>query len=105
MRSVHGEDKINNNISGYYIAGEIGRTLEGMNVAILPEEWGEISQLNESEFIQLLLFMSGKIQLDKYTKSRRGPKKKLPPRISDKKMPHVSTAKLLAKEKLVKKSP
>ena len=105
MRSVHSEDKINNNISGYYIAGEIGRTLEGMNVAILPEEWGEISQLNESEFIQLLLFMSGKIQLDKYTKSRRGPKKKLPPRISDKKMPHVSTAKLLAKEKLVKKSP
>ncbi len=105
MRSVHGEDKINNDISGYYIAGEIGRTHEGMNVAILPEEWGEISQLKESEFTQFLLFMSGKIQLDKYTKSRRGPKKKSPPRVSDKKTPHVSTAKLLAKEKLVKKSP
>lgn len=105
MRSVHGEEKINNEISGYYIAGEIGRTHEGMCVAIPPEEWNEISQLNQSDFTRFLLRLSETIQLDKYTKSRRGPKKKSPPKVSDKKIPHVSTAKLLAKAKMVKKSP
>ncbi len=105
MRGVHGEEKINNEISGYHIAGEIGRTHEGMSVAISPEEWSEINQLNQSDFTRFLLRLSEIIQLDKYTKSRRGPKKKLPPKVSDKKIPHVSTAKLLAKAKLIKKSP
>ncbi|NRB41771.1 MAG: transposase, partial [Pseudomonadales bacterium] len=39
MRSVHGEEKIANEVSGYYIAGELARTQEGMAIAIEEEEW------------------------------------------------------------------
>lgn len=105
MRKVHGEEKIKNEVSGYYIAGEIGRTHEGMSVAISSEDWNEIRGLTNCEFIQLLISLAKNIQLDKYKKSRRGVKKKAPPRIVDKHKPHVSTAKLLAEEKLAKKSP
>ncbi len=34
LRHVHGEEKIKNEVSGYYIAGEISRTYEGMSIAI-----------------------------------------------------------------------
>ena len=105
MKKVHGEEKIKNEVSGYYIAGEIGRTHEGMSVAISPEEWGAMSRFNLREFTALLISLAKNIQLEKYKKNKRGVKKKMPPKISDKHTPHVSTAKLLAKEKVVKKSP
>jgi hypothetical protein len=36
LRKVHGEKKITNEVSGYYIAGEINRTHEGMIIALEP---------------------------------------------------------------------
>ncbi|MDE1466096.1 IS4 family transposase [Spartinivicinus poritis] len=38
LESVYGEEKVENEVSGYYIAGEIGRTYEGMNIAISKED-------------------------------------------------------------------
>ena len=35
LRSVHGEQKIANEVSGYYLAGHLGRTYEGMMIAVL----------------------------------------------------------------------
>ena len=37
LRSQHGEEKIANDVSGYYLAGHLARTYEGMMIAI-PEE-------------------------------------------------------------------
>ena len=47
MRSVHGEEKIEEEVSGYYIAGEISRTAEGMAVGGLGvRAWGSGSLYN-----------------------------------------------------------
>ena len=102
MRSVHGEEKIANEVSGYYLSGEIARTQEGMEIAIEPDEWAIFQTMKERVFIDVLLKMSRNIILEKYKKHRRGPKKKPPKRTSSKNQPHVSTARLL---KQVKKSP
>jgi hypothetical protein len=97
IRSVHDEETVNE-ISGYYLAAELERTYEGMNVAIIPEEWEAFKTMTLSAFVETLLKMAGNVQLEKYKKNRRGPKKPRPPRKSSKKEPHVSTARLLVKK-------
>lgn len=99
MRAVHGEEKIANEVSGYYIAGEIGRTNEGMTVAILPEEWEIFQTMTSKAFITVFLRLARNVKLEKYKKHRRGPKKAAPPKTKSKGSPHVSTAKLLKKDK------
>lgn len=102
MRHVHGEEKIEREVSGYYIAGEIGRTHEGMSVAVPAETWEVFIDMSDDEFAEQLITLAGNIQLDKYKKNRRGEKKPAPKRAFSKKNPHVSTAQLL---KSNKKSP
>lgn len=102
MRSLHGQEKIQNEVSGYYIAGEIGRTREGMRIAIPPEEWSVFQMLSREQFIAALINMAHYIKLDQYKKNPRGVKKTPPKRTSSPKTPHVSTDKLL---KARKKSP
>jgi DDE family transposase len=95
LRSIHGEEKINNDLSGYYLAGEIARVSQGMEVAIESHEWGIFQTLTLPEFIDVLMQLAKNVQLSLYKKHPRGPKKKPPPRTSSKNEPHVSTAKLL----------
>ncbi len=64
MRAVHGEEKIANEISGYYIAGEIGRTHEGMTVAILPEEWEIFHSMTSKAFIAVFLRLVRNVKLE-----------------------------------------
>ncbi|MDE1466107.1 transposase, partial [Spartinivicinus poritis] len=95
LKSVYGEDKVENEVSGYYIAGEIGRTYEGMNIAVSKEDWQLFQLVGEHEFITLLKDLATNVELKKYKKQKRTPKKpgvKPVRRISHK---HVSTAKLL----------
>ncbi len=95
MRSVHGEKKIEEEVSGYYIAGEISRTLEGMNVALSNEEWECFQVMPQGEFIGFLKSLMKNIKLSKYKKHKRGVKKPLPKRDKFPGSPHVSTFKLL----------
>lgn len=99
LRAVHGEEKIANEVSGYYIAGEIGRTHEGLSVAILPEEWEIFQTMTSKAFITVFLRLARNVKLEKYKKHRRGPKVAPPSKIKSKESPHVSTAKLLKKDK------
>ncbi len=100
LRAVHGEEKIENEVSGYYIAGELGRTHEGMMIAILPEEWEAIREMPIKKFCELLKTLANKVQLTKYQKHRRGPKKSKDKKKYDPKKPHVSTYKVLKEAKL-----
>lgn len=98
MRSVHGEEKIEEEVSGYYIAGEISRTVEGMNVALPGEEWLVFRTMSQSEFIKTLKALMKNVTLSKYQKSKRGVKKPKPKRDQYSGKPHVSTFKLLKAE-------
>ena len=95
LRSVHGEDKIADEVSGYYLAGHLQRTYDGMTIAIPEDEWCIFQKMSAKEFIQTLQQLAGKVNLAKFRKHKRGPKKPRQERTRNPKQPHVSTARLL----------
>ncbi|MFO8085114.1 MAG: transposase, partial [Desulfobacterales bacterium] len=97
--SVHGIEKIENEVSNYYIADEISGTCRGMMIAIDDSQWEIFSQMTIEEFVAILIMLAKKVNLAKYKKHPRGPKKPSAKRRSDPKVPHVSTARILKKRK------
>ena len=95
MRSVHGEKKIVEEVSAYYISGEISRTIEGLKVAFPDEEWVHFQTMTNSEFIEYLKFLMENANLSKYKKHKRGPKKPPPKRNQHVDKTHISTFRLL----------
>ena len=96
LRSTHRDHDINAEVSEYYIAGEIARTYTGM-VLIIPEaDWTMFAQARHAELGAILLDLAAKMDLSKFKKHKRGPKKLPTPRNKFKGHPHVSTVKLLA---------
>ena len=95
LRSVHGEDKIADEVSGYYIAGHLERTYDGMMIAIPDDEWRIFQGMSTRRFIAILQQLASKVDLAKFRKHKRGPKKPRQKRTQNSKQPHVSTAKLL----------
>jgi hypothetical protein len=55
--------------------------------------------MTNPELLLVLKELSAKVKLSAFRKHPRGPKKPAPKRISSKKHPHVSTAKILAARK------
>lgn len=96
LRSEHGRKKINDDVSGYYLALEIGRTYDGMMIAIPAPHWMFFRELSDREFADALRELASSVKLSRYQKHPRGPKKKPPKRTPYENGKHVSTAKLLA---------
>ena len=97
LRSVHGEEKIANEVSGYYLAGHLGRTYDGMMIAIPEEEWVIFHRMRSGSFVQTLQQLANKVNLAKFKKHKRGPKEPRAKRNHVSNRPHVSTAKLIKK--------
>ena len=95
LRSVHGEEKIADEVSGYYLAGHLARTYDGMMIAVPENEWFIFQGMSTKRFIRVLQHLAGKVDLTKFRKHKRGPKKPRQKRTQNSKQPHVSTAKLL----------
>src|SRR5262249_779853 len=96
LRREHGRKKVNEEISGYSLALEIGRTYDGMMMAIPTPHWALFRDLSEAEFAGALRELASSVALSRYQKHPRGPKKKPPKRMPYENGKHVSTAKLLA---------
>ena len=105
LRSVHGHETIEEEVSGYYIADEIAGTYRGMLIAIPVVHWTIFSVLTEVELVAVLRELAGRVRLSAFKKHRRGPKKKPPRRSSNKREPHVSTARLIAHRRARNKTP
>jgi hypothetical protein len=99
LSSVHGAERVDNEVSGYYLADEISGTYRGMMIAIGDEEWAEFRYLSQSQFVTLLKQLARNVKMSRFRKHPRGPKKPVPKRKFDPKHPHVSTARLLANRK------
>jgi IS4 transposase len=99
LRVVHGEEKVQKEVSGYYMALEWERVLAGMMIALPEEEWAGFGALSATELAGYLRDWAGKIDLRKIKKAPpRKPTKNKTIRIKDK-SPHLSTARLLAEAK------
>ena len=78
LRGLHGEQTIHDTVSGYYIAGEIGRTYEALLGFVPADQWTQVQALSHEAFLTLLMGLARAVDLAKYRKHPRGPKKPKP---------------------------
>jgi hypothetical protein len=100
LNAVHGAKAKREDLSGYYLAGELAAAYHGMMIAIPPAEWmRHFASLSATELARILKMLAAKVPPDRFRKNVRGPKKPRPKRTSAKRHPHVSTARILAQRK------
>ena len=99
LRSVHGAETIDQDLSLYYVANDIAQTYHGMMIAIPEDEWRVFSRMRPAEMVAVLRELAQKVRLKAYRKSPRGPKKPQPKREEHTTLSHVSTAKILRNRK------
>jgi hypothetical protein len=95
LRSAHGAEQVEGEVSNYYLAEEVACTYEGMMIALPPREWEVFRTVEATSFAEFLQATAELAWLAKYPLSHRGPKKPRPQRASGKRNPHIATARLL----------
>lgn len=98
LRAVHGAPAVEE-LSTYYVSLEISETYRGMMIALPPACWHRFAHLTPAELAVILRELAGRVSMQRYRKSRRGPKKPPPPRGTYKNGGHVSTHKLLQEKR------
>lgn len=99
LRAVHGEKKVREEVSGYYMALEWAMVYPGMMIALPAAEWEVFGRMPGKELASYLRVWAGKVNLERIKKAPpRKPTKEKPRRIKDK-SPHVSTARLIDEAK------
>jgi hypothetical protein len=98
LRAAHGEEPADA-LSGYYLALEIRQVYEGMMVALPPAQWGRFRGMSVTAFAAALQRIAAHLDLERYRKSTRGPKKPPPTMDQYRNGGHVSTHKLLQEKK------
>ena len=95
LRAAHGEEATAD-LSGNLLSYELQTTYEGMMVAIPPEHWTPFAEMSLKEFANALKTLAKRVNVTRFKKHKRGPKK--PPTARDKyhNGGHASTAKILA---------
>jgi IS4 transposase len=96
LRTAHGEEVVTN-LSGNLLAYELQTTYEGMMVAIPPEHWITFATMSLKEFVDILKSLAKRVEVSRFRKHTRGPKKPRPARGQYHNGGHASTAKILAK--------
>lgn len=86
-------------LSFHTMSWEISHALDGMLIAIPPQHWLPIKRLPLEAFTARLRTVAAKINLAKYQKARRGPKKSKPKAPHQRSNVHVSVAQILAQRK------
>lgn len=98
LRSVHGAEKVERDVSDYYLGDEISGKYEGMMIAIPEKHWRAFASYNTRKMSALLRWLARNAHLARFQKHPRGPKKPKPRRTRFAKAKHISTARLLAQE-------
>jgi len=100
LAATHGDKAKREELSGYYLAGEVAATYHGMMIAVPEKEWtAHFGSLSPAALARLLKTLAANVRPARFRKTRRGPKKPTPKRVYDKRHPHVSTARILAQRK------
>ena len=100
LRSVHGEETVEDHLSGYYLALEISQVYHGMMIAIPPAEWAIFQNLSPAKMATLLKQLARRVSLKHLQKHCRSPKVPQPTRHYSGNGQHVATARLLARRNL-----
>ncbi len=103
LRAKFGTEKIQEEVSLYYVALEMQGSHQGMEVVFDAEVWEPFCEMPAKALGKFMLTCASHVDLSKYRRHPRGPKKPVPKRTRFVDKMHVSTARLLAKSR--KKSP
>lgn len=98
LKEVHGVAEIEENLSDYYVVEDVQGTWRGLEIATLPEEWQPFQTMTNIAFAQYLRQLAERVNLQRFRKSKRGPKKSTAKKQFDPRHPHVATARLLIPE-------
>jgi hypothetical protein len=96
LRATLGAEFVEQKLSMYYLTLEVARVTPGMEIAIPEKDWRIFRRMSPHEFVATIIAVARRIQPEKYTKHKRGPKKPPPKKTSGKRVKHVSTARVLA---------
>lgn len=100
LRAVHGPEQVEE-MSGYYMALEIKQVHEGMLIALPESYWQEVfAEMTLARFAVVLKDIAKHVDIERYRKSRRGPKKPPPKKKAYRNGGHASTHKLLNEHEL-----
>lgn len=97
LRAEFGVEKVQEEVSAFYIANEVRSTMDGMEVTIEPETWAPFETMSADKFAAHMRRWAKRVDLRKLRRHPRGPKKPVTPRTRYVSETHVSTARLLAK--------
>lgn len=104
LRKKHGVDRIQNEMSLYYLGDTVQRSQSALDLLLDDAVWGrQFGSLTPRQLAARLISMAERVDTSRLKKHPRGPKKPQPPRIVDPKRPHVSTARILEEAKRNKK--
>jgi IS4 transposase len=96
LRSVHGSDKVEKEVSLIKVTEHVCRHYAGMMDGLPPSEWLQFRDLGPKEMAACLRELASKVSLEKVRKAPTKPKKKKKEIPHDPSKPHISTARLLA---------
>jgi hypothetical protein len=96
LRAAHGAEYVEEQLSMYYLTLEVAQVATGMEIALGTDPWEIFQWMSTEEFAATLVAIAQHLDTEKYTKQKRGPKKKPPQKLSGKHHSHVSTARILA---------
>jgi hypothetical protein len=96
IRAVWGNDYVEERLSMYYLTLEVAQVTKGMLIAVPAKEWGVFRTMTGKQFADTMSDLAKQMNTGKYTKNKRGPKKKPPAKISGKHNHHISTARILS---------
>jgi hypothetical protein len=99
LRSAHGEDTVEQEVSLYYSANEIATTYTGMMIAIPEPEWAIFYAMSTADLAAILLELAQGVCRKALRKSPKRPQKSRCKRPGSPRKGHVSTAKLLMNRK------
>jgi hypothetical protein len=95
LRAVHGQETVDQQVSGILLAHELRKTYDGMMVQVPAENWEELSTISLKQFANLLKRWVQQMDLDRYRKTPRGAKKPPTTRKPRSKGGRVSTAVII----------
>jgi IS4 transposase len=96
LRAEHGTNKVQQEVSGYYLAEEAAATWRGMMIVLPAKYWQEqFAHTTPAEMARFLRRAAAHVSLAAFRKHPRGKKKKPPSTMNKKHRRHVSTARIL----------
>ena len=103
LRGAHGEETIEEQLSDYHFTRHVVSVQLGLEIGVDPQAWEAYQRMTPRQLGKTLLSLARGVNITRYPKKKRGPKKPRPRKKSGSRNHHISTARTL--EKARKKSP